>query len=306
MKRIMFVVFTLAVLFCASMALAEETYTCGDFEYALMPDGSAELIRYTGEEGNVIIPIALDGHPIMAVRKNPFVKYMPAPDNSILGPMDCSVMVDQQHPYLATIDGVLFGKTDRKLIFYPRNAEASSYTIPDGITAIGDAAFYRVPALQSVIIPESVTSIGSYAFYYCENLVTADIPASVSYIGKWAFRVCRSLLSVNIPDGITTIYDATFGLCDNLANVTIPESVTSIGDYAFDACHSLSALYIPPTVTSIGTTPFRSCPNLTIYVVSGSPAAACCAQYSYLHWQTIDASYWTTDYSDAPTDWLNP
>ena len=41
--------------------------------------------------------------------------------------------------------------------------------ISDGVTSIGDYAFYYCSA-DSVSIPESVTSIGSYAFTWCENL----------------------------------------------------------------------------------------------------------------------------------------
>ena len=44
------------------------------------------------------------------------------------------------------------------------------YSIPDGVTRIGDYAFYNCYALASVIIPDSVTSIGNYAFYKCPYL----------------------------------------------------------------------------------------------------------------------------------------
>ena len=36
--------------------------------------------------------------------------------------------------------------------------------IPDGVTSIGDGAFYGCSGLTSVTIPDSVTSIGDYAF----------------------------------------------------------------------------------------------------------------------------------------------
>ena len=42
--------------------------------------------------------------------------------------------------------------------------------IPEGVTSIGDYAFYGCSSLTSVIIPGRVTSIASYAFYGCTAL----------------------------------------------------------------------------------------------------------------------------------------
>ena len=44
--------------------------------------------------------------------------------------------------------------------------------IPDSVTSIGYAAFYRCTSLTSVTIPDSVTTIGNYAFSYCSSLTS--------------------------------------------------------------------------------------------------------------------------------------
>ena len=53
---------------------------------------------------------------------------------------------------------------------YIRMYKVSEYTIKDGVTSIGCAAFIGCDSLTSVTIPNSVTSIGEDAFRYCKKL----------------------------------------------------------------------------------------------------------------------------------------
>ena len=43
-------------------------------------------------------------------------------------------------------------------------------TIPNSVTSLNEAAFYRCTSMTSIEIPDSVTTIGDYAFEYCESL----------------------------------------------------------------------------------------------------------------------------------------
>ena len=204
-----------------------------------------------------------------------------------------SISVSPEHPYFATIDGVLFRKADKALISYPAGISSSTYTIPQGITAIGDSAFYYCDSLTSVSIPDSVTSIGDNAFYFCESLTSVTIPDSVTAIGDSAFSYCDSLTSVSIPDSVTAIGDEAFYSCSSLTSVNIPDSVTSIGDRAFSYCDSLTSVSIPNSVTSIGDYAFGDCSNLTLTVPRNS--------YALEYAKTNNIPY---TYPDA-NDWLN-
>ena len=181
-----------------------------------------------------------------------------------------TISVSPEHPYFATIDGVLFRKADKALISYPAGISSSTYTIPQGITAIGDSAFYYCDSLTSVSIPDSVTSIGDNAFYFCESLTSVTIPDSVTAIGDSAFSYCDSLTSVSIPDSVTSIGDEAFYSCSSLTSVNIPDSVTAIGNRAFYSCDSLTSVSIPDSVTAIGNRAFYYCDSLTSVSIPNS------------------------------------
>ena len=111
--------------------------------------------------------------------------------------------------------------------------------IPEGVTEIGDRAFYGYTALASVTIPEGVTVIGESAFSDRTALASVTIPGSVTKIGSSAFSGCTALTSVSIPDSVTEIGYGAFEGCTSLAKVTIPEGVSEISSGTFEGCTAL-------------------------------------------------------------------
>ena len=74
--------------------------------------------------------------------------------------------------------------------------------IGNGVTSIGEYAFYNCTSLTSITIPEGVASIGEKAFYNCTSLTSIEIPSSVTSIEDRAFFKCTSLTRAvfNNPD----------------------------------------------------------------------------------------------------------
>jgi hypothetical protein len=170
--------------------------------------------------------------------------------------------------------------------WYKDNDKITRVNIQDGVTTIGNNAFYWCSNLTSITIPNSVTTIGNHAFYWCSNLTSITIPNSVTTIGGAAFWNCSSLTSITIPNSVTTIGGGTFGDCRSLTSITIPNSVTTIGSDAFYGCSSLKNVVIlrttPPSVKdgAFGSGAFGSgILKATLTVPKGSKAAYKKAEY---------------------------
>ncbi|MCI9083466.1 MAG: leucine-rich repeat protein [Lachnospiraceae bacterium] len=94
-----------------------------------------------------------------------------------------------------------------------------------------------ISGCKNTYIPEGVTSIGDEAFYGCDGLTNIIIPEGVTSIGYKAFYSCDGLTNIIIPEGVTSIGYKAFEDCENLTSITMPESVISIDDSAFSNCH---------------------------------------------------------------------
>ncbi len=75
MKKIALLL-ALTLLLCCAAASAEtaerETFTSGDYTYALREDGMAEITKYSGKAEKLTIPDTLDGHAVTAIGDSAF------------------------------------------------------------------------------------------------------------------------------------------------------------------------------------------------------------------------------------------
>ncbi len=112
--------------------------------------------------------------------------------------------------------------------------------VKDGVTSIGDCAFYECKKLETVQLAGTIRTIGDASFYYCRNLVDFTVPEGVTKIGYWAFGLCTFLDTIIFPESLTSIGEYAFSNCKFLRNITIPDSVTKIGEEAFCGCRMLA------------------------------------------------------------------
>ena len=88
--------------------------------------------------------------------------------------VDCSNLttfnVSPDNPSFCTVDEVLFSKDKTTLVTYPNGKLRGSYTVPNGVTAIGDDAFHHCLNLVSLTLPATLKTVGLDAFGRCKNL----------------------------------------------------------------------------------------------------------------------------------------
>lgn len=81
--------------------------------------------------------------------------------------------------------------------------EATSYSIPNGVTMIEQRAFSELKNLESVSIPDSVQFIMQHAFEG-SGLSSIVLPANIKAIDEYAFCFCQKLSSVEYKGKIYT------------------------------------------------------------------------------------------------------
>ncbi|MBR3641172.1 MAG: leucine-rich repeat domain-containing protein, partial [Oscillibacter sp.] len=178
--------------------------------------------------------------------------------------------------------------------------------IGNGVTGIGENAFYGCGNLTSVTVPNSVGGINNSAFYECTSLTSisvgaantkykseggvlftkdgkrlmvypaakADtayaIPDGVETVDMYAFRYSKNLETLTFPDSVTSIGNYACRSAAALTNATLGSGVTKIVDYLFYQCGKLASVTIPASVTSIETYAFRDCNALEDIYFTGT------------------------------------
>lgn len=141
--------------------------------------------------------------------------------------------------------------------------------VDDGVTSLGDCVLHGFDGghdarnLMEVKLPEGLTYLGNYAFFGAAKLKSITLPSTLTTIGLGAFDGCAGLTGIKIPSDVKTIKEAAFSGCTGLINVTIPDKVETLGQSVFGSCTQLTSINIPKSVKSMGAEMFGYCTALT-------------------------------------------
>lgn len=178
------------------------------------------------------------------------------------------ITVDANNPVFTAKDGVLFTKDMSTLFAYPCSRIDTNYIIPEGVTKIGDYAFWYCSTIKNLVLPNSIKEIGESAFEHCEKLGNLKLPYGLTSIGDTAFRACESMTKIEIPGSVTSIGLQAISGCLNLTSLTIAEGVETLGANAIIYCPKLTSLHIPASVSYIEDGLCVDCPRLVKVTIS--------------------------------------
>ena len=169
------------MVFCFSLSVAEETaqtpepefLVSGDYEYVILEDETAEIVRYSGNTEDLNVPNELDGSKITGIGDSAFyecsfITSVVIPDGvTRIGDYafyGCSSMISVTIPESVIDIGVFsFASVPAESLIDFKNPD-----IPEGIEVSGldwDDYYFPtpIPGLVITVFP------GSYAEQYCQN-----------------------------------------------------------------------------------------------------------------------------------------
>ena len=146
--------------------------------------------------------------------------------------------------------------------------QVSEFVIGEGVTAIGEYAFYGFINLQKVTIPSSIKSIGDNAFGECVlNYVNINSNTIIGakygkYTGTLAKIFGDLVETYYLGDNVTSIGDYAFYNGTNIKSLHLPANLSKIGAYSFYNCANIPSFKMPVEMTSIGEGAFSKCTGL--------------------------------------------
>jgi len=183
-------------------------------------NNAISITGFTGPAGNVIIPNATNGFPVVSIGQGAF-QFNTSLTSVTIG---SNVTTIGDYAFCVCI-------------------HLANVVIGTNVTRIGSYAFDGCLCLTSVTIPNSVTSIGYNGFAYCTSLTNVTIGNSVTDIGEDAFGQC-SLTTVTIPNSVTNIGEYAFQDCYSVATAYFEGNAPS-GDNTIFSGESGTAYYLP-------------------------------------------------------------
>ena len=192
-----------------------------------------------------------------------------------------------------TSDGVLTiagsGAMENYITQMPWTPYASMITevrVQNGVTTIGNAAFYELNQLKAAYISGTVTQIGSNSFFRCYALERIDIPTGVVIVAQSAFQECTGLTTVVMADTVTTLGDYAFSECSSLADVTFSQCLETIGQEAFMGT-ALGDVELPASLTEIDKSAFYGSTITGVVIPANASIGASAFSDTPLAWVEI-------------------
>ena len=266
-----------------------EAETSGDWEYEVLEDETINIINYSGQDTNIIVPQTINDKRVTMIGDDAFSGN----DNLV------SVTIPE-------------GVTALGNWCFENCSNLQRVDLPSTLLSLGGlSTFTDCINLTDIEIPENVTSVGYRVFDGCSNLIeikvhknnavlyeqngvvynseektleccpggisgSITVPEGIEVIDAYAFSSCEKITDIILPSSLKIMEEAVFVNCTGLEKIVIPEGTTTLSDWTFNGCHNLKEVTIPKSVTKIGDNQFSGCSsNLIVYGYKGTEAEKC-------------------------------
>ena len=180
-----------------------------NYSYALLADGTVEIVDYYGSKASLQIPDTLNGYTVTRIGNYAFD-----------GNQDILAVILPDS--VTSIGNYAFANTSLK-------------TVIGGncVTELGENCFQNASSLRQAFLPNGVTEIPEYCFANCNSLTDVTIPEHISVIGDYAFYGCKFLSDLTIPESVIEIGMEAFAGTDHLEAVSLPATLRGINEATF-------------------------------------------------------------------------
>lgn len=213
------------------------------------------------------------------------------------------LMVDETHPSLSSIDGVLFDKKRETLLWYPPQKKDRCFEIPDSVRYLGNHCFRCNQHLERINGGRNIVSIlGDDVFGLSYNLrdigilsgsyksvegvlFTGDgktivacpphrsvdfFQCTAEYIHSNAFCGNKATVDIVFSDKLLQIESAAFLGCESLKSITTGFGLKKIGIGAFAGCSNLEIVVLQDGIQEIDIGAFNNCRRLEELLIPDS------------------------------------
>lgn len=258
MKRIIFLAAVIVIVCTCLCSCDISDLTGGNLKIKYKADGESLIVTAVPDNltlPEIVIPDEYEGKPVTgiadfaAVNLENVTKITIGKNVSEIGLWALennkkltAIEVDDENGYFCDMDGVLYTKDMKTLLFYPmaRNAvevtdengnkiKSISYDIPEGVKAVRTKAFYKCSDVRSLTLPSTLKTIEEKAFFRC-SITEIILPEGLEEIGKDAFSY-TALKTIEIPSSVKEIGEYAFYNCTSLLEIKVgsPEAELTLG-----------------------------------------------------------------------------
>ena len=199
-----------------------------DYVYEELPDHKAGIVRYEGDDQEVIVPATINGLSVTTIQEHAFtatdVESVTVPEGVVTIDTEAfaacdfltvihlpstlqtlgrgvfkgsdklmGILFPEGNEKFYVEKGVLYNRSEHALVCCPPGLLLKTFTVPKGTEKISYGAFYSNQRMNLVELPETLKKIEAEAFLFMPELHKIMLPKSLEEIEPDAFILTPGL-----------------------------------------------------------------------------------------------------------------